>query len=305
MGGIELREGGSGELAPDQFDDLKNHVEHLAVRRARRMGVAVRLLLQNDEHIKSALSIDADEQLFGAALGHLPLAAMMIETNLIFPTRRFDIPRDVIDTNGRGEYDHLDAPDTATASELLDDMLRRSGSTPFRILSSREGVGGPAVMNYFYQTKAWTRTRISDVSDSKPSLNETTASEALRQLQTIVTGTNGNGYLRMVASDALEHNETYKYGIRQRVEPQEDIKIFNKTAEYPGDEQDDRAYRHDVGMVDGPTGRVWYAFLTSSNKVGRGLMANGLIGQMTADIAVSTGARQIRTLGETMLKRRK
>jgi beta-lactamase class A len=295
MRDIEPKDGGSKELPQARFEALTQSIERIN-NIGGKIGVYSRIEVRNGKKDEHVLENYAHDPVYGASLGKLPLAALLIETGVLDPDADWPVPLDIVDRSGGGKYDNLTEATTATTSELLDDMLRRSGNTAYRILAP--AAGGSEALNEFYTLKGWHRTRTMAAANGRVYLGETTAHEALSQLEAVLLHEGGSDTLAQVARHALEHSEVNKHGIRQHVKAKK-ITIANKTGEYPGDVRDGQAYRHDVGRVSGPNGELWYSVLTTSDKRTLGILADQVVGQISTEIAVAAGERSAALLARS------
>lgn len=223
------------------FDELRERLQVLTDR-AEPLGVEVRAIVEQSGH---QIFKQADEPLFGASLGKIPLAVMAIEN--LEP----HVPLELDDLHG--------IQSGATPAELIEKMIKKSDNVSYRILA--EVLGGPAAINDFYDSKGWVETRVITAPNGRAQLGETTAGETLAQLK-YVLGSSMDNELAEVARQALSEQEVNLHGIRQLKVDDPNVHIFNKTGEYNGDVSDPSIFRHDVGSILGPNGHVSYAVMT-------------------------------------------
>jgi beta-lactamase class A len=280
------------ELA-DQLDGLEK-IRSL-IDRSEILGVRTQFAIFSPEEIIDGQNIT--NQLFAASLGKLPLAHMVIA--LLASGTEIQISKDFIDTTGGGSLDTIKKDGIVTVNELLDDMLRNSGNTAYRLLAHY--LGGPDGLRPFYEAH-WKNTTVYNAPNGRALIGETTINEAYLQLHTLLTGTTGDSSLRTIAIDSLAHNTVTKHGIRQFVAPTSTLGIFNKTGEYNGDTEDPRNYRHDVGIVTGPKGALGYAIMTTSSQRGRGILADMTVAQVGAELARKVGGRDSTSLASRAIR---
>jgi hypothetical protein len=273
------------EVSPERlyaFDELRGRLESLT-RRAETLGFEVSAVVEQSGQL---IHKHADEPVFGASLGKLPLAVMAIES------LEAHVPLRVDDIHGIDEG--------VTPAELVTLMLGRSDNLSYRVLA--EALGGPDAINDFYDQKGWHATKVKTAANGRAQLAETTASEALKQLQYIL-GPEADNDLSDVARTALSEQQVTRYGIRQLKLNDPSVHIFNKTGEYPGDYHDPYVFRHDVGSIMGPSGRVSYALMTSiahDNILPTPLkqfLADGTLKRFGSELITYVGGNSKRDLG--------
>jgi len=235
---------------------------------------------------------------FGASIGKLPLADMAI--NLLYSDEVWEIGSAIVDRTGGGAYDQVTTRQEATTAELLDDMLRNSGNTAYRVLA--RGLGGPDAINGYFENKGWFSEVGSDPVSGRAVLGETSAEEAMMQMKEVLNGTTGDKRLRERARFALNNSSATDQGIRRYAKNTPDLQIFNKTGRYNGDEDDPLVFRHDVGFVKGSRRSISYAVLTSSPMRMRGVVASAVVSQFGAEVAREAGGPDVISLGSRALR---
>jgi hypothetical protein len=278
------------ENDPSGFERIK-----ALINRAEKLGVCVRYAVVLSEG--KAIANHSQDQLFAASLGKLPLAHMAI--SLLSSGATVDIQKDFIDSAGGGALDRVGQSGLVTVDVLLDDMLRNSGNTAYRVLA--DYMGGPEALRAYYEIH-WKKTSVHSAANGRAQIGETTAYEAYSQLHSLLTDTSGDESLRNVAIDALSHNTVTNHGIRQFVAPSSTVRIFNKTGEYNGDATDPQNYRHDTGYIRGDRGDVGYAIMTTSSARSRGIIANMTVAQFGAELARKVGGKDTASLGSRAMR---
>ena len=280
------------EVSPERlhaFDELRGRLESLT-RRAETLGFEVSAVVEQSGQL---IHKHSDEPVFGASLGKLPLAVMAIES------LEAHVPLSIDGIHGIDEG--------VTAAELVKLMLGRSDNFSYRVLA--EALGGPDAINDFYDQKGWHATRVKTAANGRAQLAETTASEALKQLQYIL-GPEADNDLADVARTALSEQQVTRYGIRQLKLNDPNIHIFNKTGEYPGDYHDPYVFRHDVGSIMGPSGRISYALMTSIAHENilptplKQFLADGTVKRFGSEFVAYVGGSTGEKIGSLALKSR-
>lgn len=281
------------ELNPEKIEDhLRDRLEVLC-RRAKHIGVTTNCIVQ---HGNLMHGLNDDKELFGASLGKIPLAYMVIDR--LDPNEMLDID-DSVRLSGGGMYDHKGESVCVPVGRVLEDMLRYSGNTAYRVLS--EAVDGPDEINLYYDDQGWGTTNVIKAANGRTQLGYTTPRESLLQLQALLDPTDQR-QLAEVARVSLSHNAVENHGIRQIILPGETIKISNKTGEYNGDSHDPAIFRHDVGLVSGPKGTVWYSVMTAAPLISRGYFSDMVVGQFGAEIVHAVGGHDKFVLGSLALR---
>lgn len=263
-------------------------------KRAKMLGVTINGIV---DHNGSAIELGADEEIFGGSLGKLPLAHMVLER--FDGEEVHDIENKYVAKSGGGNYDLVCISRKATTEQLLEDMLMRSGNTPFRLFADK--LGGADAVNQFYRDNGWTHTRVNTDEDGFAMLGHTTPREVLDQLAGLLVKPD-DSLLVGTAQNALMENKSIFTGIRQKVFPYKELSIHNKTGEYNGDTDEyypvPYATRHDAGLLEGPQGTVQYVLMTRSSMKTKGKLANMIVGQFGAELALSVGGPKILELGK-------
>lgn len=269
------------------FEALRQRLELLTLR-SESLGLNVHAIVEHSGH---RIFKQADEPVFGASLGKLPLAVMAAENLEPYA------PLPLHDVHG--------VEPGLTAAELVEKMLKKSDNVSYRVLA--EVLGGPEEINKFYHGKGWQETRVLSAPNGRAQLAETTATESLAQLKYIL-GSSLDNELAEIARQALSEQNVHKHGVRQLKLDDPSVHIFNKTGEYNGDLHDPVIYRHDVGSIFGPDARVSYAIMTSvpneavSLMTAKKFLADGVVKHFGAELVTyvggslkpSVGARAVR-----------
>ena len=270
----------------EQLHHFPRNIEVLR-RRAKVLGVTMHYFV---EQKGTEVMNHPDVMMFGASVGKIPLAHMVIEH--LNPDEDFDINKDDI-VDGGGAFDQSTSQGIAKTAELLEDMLKNSGNTAFRLLAER--LGGPDEIQAYYEQNGWVHTTVDRADNGRTILGQTTPSEVLAQLQLLIAPGSPSP-LSVVARDALQGNTVSVHGIRQN--PLDNsLTVYNKTGEYNGDKSDPYVVRHDVGVVQGRKGTINYAVMTKSPRFARGLIANQVVRHFGAEMLVAAGSRDLKQLG--------
>ncbi|HEX8390577.1 MAG TPA: serine hydrolase [Candidatus Saccharimonadales bacterium] len=277
---------------PGEAIDLSSLSERLQTveRRARRLGVRVRaLVVSGDQQIEK----QADQPMFAASLGKLPLADMVIEQ--LDSDELIDVEALAITHPRTGER-----IEKQSVGDLLECMLKHSSNVAYRVLAER--LGGSAEIQGYYAHHGWHATSVLGGGPTGRALiGETSPVDALDQLGGLLAPDTENGVLPQTAVQSLRDNAVKRYGIRRVVPPNDEVQIWNKTGEYNGDLVDPWAYRHDVGRVTGPDGTIDYALMTSTTPRKK-VLADLVVGRMTAEVAASAGGPRACGVGRHILR---
>jgi hypothetical protein len=271
----------------EAFEDLRNRLE-IMTNRAELLGLEVHAVV---EQSGNKIHKQADEPMFSASLGKLPLAVMAIEN--LEP----HVPLQLDDLHG--------VDSGVSAAMLIEKMLKNSDNLSYRVLA--EVLGGPEAVNEFYASKGWLRTRVKRAANGRTQIAESTPAEAIAQMEHIL-GDFSHNDLADVARMALSEQKVTRYGIRQLKVDDPRVHIFNKTGEYPGDHEDPFVFRHDVGSILGPNGRVSYAVMTAiphDNLLptpAKNFLANSTVKHIGAELINFVGGDISRRVGSLALK---
>lgn len=284
----------------EQNIDLFQEVDRLT-RRATIFDINVQGIIR---YGKGTKELFPDHALFEASLGNVPLTHMVIDR--FYAQDIFPIKPELIAKSGSGIFDgHADRPQ-ATAEELLEDMLKRSGNTAFNVFS--EALGGADEINSFYKDRGWARTKVGETLNGKVEVGSTTPREALEQFQGLLELSDDNPLVETVQNSLRDYTSA-RYGIRQRVQPSNDLVIYNITGEYNGDHHAHNpvpySVRHDVGAIEGENGIILYALMTSTTKnMFKTKIASEILGQFGAEFASVVGGKSTKWLGSLALRAR-
>lgn len=240
-----------------------------------------------------------NKPVFAASIAKIPLSVLLAE-QAVDPIEEITIYPDVVDVSGGGDYDvPITDAIAVTAHELLEDMLKKSGNTAYRIFSRKYGAD---MINNFYIEMGWPESLVKKVGDEKIEISTTTASEATEQLKTLLLQP---GWVGAAAQDALTTRKEARYGIQAVVQTDRLHTIASKTGEYTctrnEPDGDDRAYRNEVACVEGKEGKIFYAMMTSSHRLTKGYLSTQVLNQAGAEIASTVGLLQALSIGRRAL----
>ena len=253
-------------------------------KQAERVGVDMRYvvnpyLTDRTEHFEHR----ADEPIFGASVGKLAVAHAVIA--MLNPMSDVVITRHV---KGSGQYDKLMAVGMRVpVHKLQKDMLQHSGNAAFAMLADE--IGGADVLNTFYDSEGWEKTRVVSDEAGRTLLNTTTPHEALDQIEKLIA-MRDEGYLQAVTVDALRNSQATHGNVRMIISSYKGVNIINKHGSYPGDKEDPFEFRHDVGVIGTETERIGYALMTRSAMNAKGSMASLAVQQFGLELARTLGA---------------
>jgi hypothetical protein len=262
---------------------------------ADKVGVDMRFVVE-PSMLTGDLQIErgADKEVFGASVGELAVAHAAIE--LLDPEQRIIISRYV---EGAGRYDTERAVGMqVSAVDLQRDMLQRSGNASFAMLADE--IGGAEVLNDFYDSKGWEKTRVTSNTDGKTLLGNTTALEALDQLEKLVEGRDA-GIMEAASVEALRESEVAPGNVRAVIRSYRKLNIINKHGSYSGDKADPYEFRHDVGVIGTDTERIGYAVMTRSPMSLKGSMAILAVQQFGVELSRALGAKDSLKIGPRVL----
>lgn len=250
-------------------------------RRSLRLGVDLSYLV-TDQNLHKIASRHDDQAIFAASVGKIPLALMALD--------QFDYDTKVDDD--------------------LEKMLAYSDNAAYGRLA--EMLGGPYQIARFYES-SWRHTSVYQAVNGRAEIGETTPAEALLQLR-IILGERHDVDFRLdnTVKKSLLENQIFGHGIRRVIrEDHPDIRVWNKTGEYNGDDGATYAastpysVRNDVGAINtlGGDETLFYAFMAKGpeGKAG-GWLGDQVISLATAEALVAMGHHDYLKFGAKVMR---
>lgn len=284
-----------------EWTRLCHEIESI-IARSELLGINdMSCIVRDDAKIHDRqFSHQPDLEMFGASIGKLPIAEVLIATQCP-PNMKLSWSAKDIDTTGGGQIDKktslqrlFKVGSSATAGELLKAMLQESANTPVRVFADMIGEG--EFFNQVYADMGFEVTRVIPHENGRFYMWETTAQESLESFRRLALPRDAKDPMAKIAAEALWSSTVTESGIRQFVRPTGRLKIANKTGDYNGDNEPGDthpipyAVRHDIGIVKNGPHQLSYAFFTKTPM-------EGIAKKTAAEVVGIMGERVARTLG--------
>jgi beta-lactamase class A len=212
---------------------------------------------------KNIVNHEADTEQFAASINKLPVALLVLQDlrsgKLSMDQTLTWVPSDR--RAGGGVYDSDSSPLQAKLSDVLYDMLNRSGNTAVRIFVNYTLGLAPAVNERWSHIPQLSHTYLMPLSDpTRFYLGNSTPHDSLWTLQQLMG--NRDRYGKFVY-DALAANPYTDYGTRNQLAGNDYIVLVNKLGLLNDPDGDNR---HDVGIIyNTRTHKSYaYAYMTTS-----------------------------------------
>lgn len=221
-------------------------------------GVVIRDLQDGSDIVSN----EVNKPQFAASVNKLPVTMLLLE-ELRANTVTLDTQLNWSTTDqraGEGVYDQTGAPTTGKVSDVLFDMLNRSGNTAVRIIVNKVLGGAAAVNDRLSQDPKLPNTRLQPLDPDRFYVGNTTPTESLYIMQKLM-GTQDQ-YQEFV-KNALVTNIYTDIGVKSQLAGNDFIVLVNKIGLL---NDPDGNNRHDVGIIyNTKTHKSYgYSFMTTS-----------------------------------------
>lgn len=238
------------------------------------------------------------ETFFAASTNKLAIAYVLSQESPQALPRLYQVDRRLV---GAGEYDVADlneqpGPELAEDTQLVADMLKRSGNTAASVL--KEALG-PRHINEVLRSRGYPGLRLGiDPKTGASHLGFATPEAMVRLMDALIDGHKApNPIVGGTIIAALNHNQR-PAGIRAALtQPADQLAarrtyVYNKTGEYNGDEEVGAPVRHDVGCIGtADTRTIYYAVMSQARAP---VMAEYFLHNSMADILEYAGEPSVR-----------
>ena len=279
------------EAYREQQEGMKERIE-TALRRFEALGGRAGLAVCEWpllDHPTSVVEHGSDEVFFAASTNKLAVAFALGHDRQGGPLPYHEITERLA---GAGRFDMHDEdeayePVEASEEELIDDMLSLSGNTAAKVL--KEAAGGAQRINELLNRFGHHEVQLYVRPNGSSHLGYATPRGLMTLLRALSRAdSTSHPDVAEATLYALGHNlrstgirSVMSDHVQQQLEAQ-DIRVLNKSGEYPRDDETGDPVRHDIGLVLLPDGRtVAYAVMAQAKS---GVLAEYLRHQVTAEV---------------------
>lgn len=255
----QLRRGDIRQIVKEIF---LRHLIDGSIKQNERQDVRTGVTIRDLKDDRTIVGHNQDDVHFAASVNKIPVALLVLED---LRSGALDLDQTMAwqasdQRGGFGDFDQPGAPLQAPLSDVIYDMLNRSGNTVVRVLVNYALGGAEAVNERFAAKPGLSNTSLTPLGDGLFYLGDSTSRDSLWAMNELLKNQDQYGSFM---KDALATNIFTDFGVRSQLAGNNYITLVNKVGILDDIEGNNR---HDMGIIyNSKTHRTYgYSFFTTA-----------------------------------------